>query len=258
MNSDVISELSRTIDIVGADESIKVVIITGAGEKSFCAGADISYMVNIDPISAEKYASSAQSVLNKIERLNKPVIAAVNGYALGGGCELAMVCDIRIASSNAKLGQPEVTIGIPPGWGGTQRLMRLVGPAKAKELVFTGRMVSADEAFQLGLVNTVISLNSDDNLPPEAPKDNKEKEKERNIQIAKLLNTKLLNECVNLAKQIAKNSFNAVKVSKMLINRGMDADLDTGLRLEIYGWSLCFAHEDRQKMMSEFLNKSKK
>ena len=258
MNSDVISELSRTIDIVGADESIKVVIITGAGEKSFCAGADISYMVNIDPISAEKYASSAQSVLNKIERLNKPVIAAVNGYALGGGCELAMVCDIRIASSNAKLGQPEVTIGIPPGWGGTQRLMRLVGPAKAKELVFTGRMVSADEAFHLGLVNTVISLNSDDNLPPEAPKDNKEKEKERNIQIAKLLNTKLLNECVNLAKQIAQNSFNAVKVSKMLINRGMDADLDTGLRLEIYGWSLCFAHEDRQKMMSEFLKKSKK
>ena len=258
MNSDVISELSRTIDIVGTDESIKVVIITGAGEKSFCAGADISYMVNIDPISAEKYASSAQSVLNKIERLNKPVIAAVNGYALGGGCELAMVCDIRIASSNAKLGQPEVTIGIPPGWGGTQRLMRLVGPAKAKELVFTGRMVSADEAFQLGLVNTVISLNSDDNLPPEAPKDNKEKEKERNIQIAKLLNTKLLNECVNLAKQIAQNSFNAVKVSKMLINRGMDADLDTGLRLEIYGWSLCFAHEDRQKMMSEFLKKSKK
>ena len=258
MNIDVVSELSRTVDIVGADESIKVVIITGAGEKSFCAGADISYMVNIDPITAEKYASSAQSVLNKIERLDKPVIGAVNGYALGGGCELAMVCDIRIASSNAKLGQPEVTIGIPPGWGGTQRLMRLVGPAKAKELVFTGRMVSAEEAFQLGLVNNVISLTSDDNLPPEVAKDDKEKQKERNNQIAKLLNNKLMNECVSLAKQIAKNSFNAVKVSKMLINRGMDADLNTGLRLEIYGWSLCFAHEDRQKMMSDFLNKSKK
>jgi len=258
MNIDVISELSRTVDIVGADESIKVVIITGAGEKSFCAGADISYMVNIDPITAEKYASSAQSVLNKIERLEKPVIGAVNGYALGGGCELAMVCDIRIASSNAKLGQPEVTIGIPPGWGGTQRLMRLVGPAKAKELVFTGRMVSAEEAFLFGLVNNVISLTSDDNLPPEVDKDDKEKQKERNNQIAKLLNNKLMNECVSLAKQIAKNSFNAVKVSKMLINRGMDADLDTGLRLEIYGWSLCFAHEDRQKMMSDFLNKSKK
>jgi 3-hydroxypropionyl-coenzyme A dehydratase len=258
MNIDVISELSRTVDIVGADESIKVVLITGAGEKSFCAGADISYMVNIDPITAEKYASSAQSVLNKIERLEKPVIAAVNGYALGGGCELAMVCGIRIASSNAKMGQPEVTIGIPPGWGGTQRLMRLVGPAMAKELVFTGKMISAEEALQLGLVNRVISLTSDDNLPPEAPKDNRDKEKERTTQIAKILNNKLMVECDNLAKQIAKNSFNAVKVSKMLINRGMDADLNTGLRLEIYGWSLCFAHEDRQKMMSEFLNKSKK
>jgi 3-hydroxypropionyl-coenzyme A dehydratase len=258
MNIDVISELSRTVDIVGADESIKVVLITGAGEKSFCAGADISYMVNIDPITAEKYASSAQSVLNKIERLEKPVIAAVNGYALGGGCELAMVCDIRIASSNAKMGQPEVTIGIPPGWGGTQRLMRLVGPAMAKELVFTGKMISAEEALQLGLVNRVISLTSDDNLPPEAPKDNRDKEKERTTQIAKILNNKLMVECDNLAKQIAKNSFNAVKVSKMLINKGMDADLNTGLRLEIYGWSLCFAHEDRQKMMSEFLNKSKK
>lgn len=258
MNIDVISELSKTIDIVGADESIKVVIITGAGEKSFCAGADISYMVNIDPIIAEKYASSAQSVLNKIERLEKPVIAAVNGYALGGGCELAMVCDIRIASDNAKLGQPEVTIGIPPGWGGTQRLMRLVGPAKAKEMVFTGKMISAQEALHVGLVNSVISLTSNDNLPPEVPKDDKDKQKERNKQVSKLLNEKLLRECVALANEVAKNSFNAVKVSKMLINRGMDADLDTGLRLEIYGWSLCFAHEDRQKMMSAFLNKSKK
>lgn len=258
MNIDVISELSQTIDKVGADESIKVIIITGAGEKSFCAGADISYMVDIDPINAEKYASSAQSVLNKIERIEKPVLGAINGYALGGGCELAMVCDIRIASSNAKLGQPEVTIGIPPGWGGTQRLMRLVGPAKAKELVFTGKMIPAEEAFQLGLVNNVITLTPDDNLPPEVAADDKEKQKERSNQIAKLLNNKLMNECMAMGKQIAKNSFNAVKVSKMLVNRGMDADLETGLRLEIYGWSLCFAHEDRKKMMSDFLNKSKK
>lgn len=258
MNIDVISELSQTIDKVGADESIKVIIITGAGEKAFCAGADISYMVDIDPITAEKYASSAQSVLNKIERIEKPVLGAINGYALGGGCELAMVCDIRIASSNAKLGQPEVTIGIPPGWGGTQRLMRLVGPAKAKELVFTGKMIPAEEAFQLGLVNNVISLTPDDNLPPEVAADDKEKQKERSNQIAKLLNNKLMNECIAMGKQIAKNSFNAVKVSKMLVNRGMDADLETGLRLEIYGWSLCFAHEDRKKMMSDFLNKSKK
>ncbi len=260
MNTDVISELSRAIDIVGVDDGIKVVIITGVGERSFCAGADISYMVNIDPMTAEKYASSAQSVLNKIEKLEKPVIAAVNGFALGGGCELAMVCDMRIASSSAKLGQPEVTIGIPPGWGGTQRLMRLVGPAKAKELVFTGKMIAADEAFQIGLVNKIVSLNSEDELLPELPagENDKGNEKVRAKSIAKQLNKKLMEECISMAKEIAKNSSNAVKVSKMLINRGMDTDLDTGLRLEIYGWALCFAHEDRQKMMTTFLNKGKK
>ena len=258
MNLDVISELSKMIDIIAADEGIKAVVMTGAGERSFCAGADISYMVNIDPMQAEKYATSAQDVINKIDRLEKPVIAAVNGFALGGGCELAMACDIRIASSNAKIGQPEVTIGIPPGWGGTQRLMRLVGPAKAKELIFTGKMITADEAYQIGLVNTVINLGSDDKIPPEAPKGDAAKEKERASEIAKTLNKKLMDESLALAKEIAKNSFTAVKVSKKLINRGMDTDLETGLRLEIYGWALCFAHEDRQKMMSAFLNKSKK
>ncbi len=258
MNVDVISELSKMIDIVAADENIKAVVITGAGERSFCAGADISYMVNIDPMEAERYATSAQEVINRIDRLEKPVIAAVNGFALGGGCELAMACDIRIASSNAKMGQPEVTIGIPPGWGGTQRLTRLVGPAKAKELIFTGKMIMADEAYQIGLVNRVINLGSDDKLPPEAPKGDAAKEKDRAIEIAKILNKKLMHECISLAKEVAKNSFVAVKVSKKLINRGMDTDLETGLRLEIYGWALCFAHEDRQKMMSAFLNKSKK
>ena len=258
MNVDVVSELSRTIDIIAADDSIKVVIITGAGERSFCAGADISYMVNIDPMQAERYASSAQSVINKIERLEKPVIAAVNGFALGGGCELAMACDIRIASNNAKIGQPEATIGITPGWGGTQRLMRLVGPAKAKEMIFTGKMITADQAAQIGLVNGVVSVGPDDNLPPEAPKGDAAKEKERTVEVGRILNKKLMDECMALAREITKNSFTAVKVSKMLINRGMDSDLETGLRLEIYGWALCFAHEDRQKMMSAFLNKSKK
>lgn len=258
MNVDVVSELSRTIDIIAADDSIKVVIITGAGERSFCAGADISYMVNIDPMQAERYATSAQSVINKIERLEKPVIAAVNGFALGGGCELAMACDIRIASNNAKIGQPEATIGITPGWGGTQRLMRLVGPAKAKEMIFTGKMMTADQAAQIGLVNRVVSVGPDDNLPPEAPKDDAAKEKERTAEVGRILNKKLMDECMALAREITKNSFTAVKVSKMLINRGMDSDLETGLRLEIYGWALCFAHEDRQKMMSAFLNKSKK
>jgi 3-hydroxypropionyl-coenzyme A dehydratase len=258
VNTDVIAELSRTIDIVSSDDSIKAVIITGAGERSFCAGADIAYMVNIDPMKAEKYASSAQAVLNKIEKIDKPVIAAINGFALGGGCELALVCDIRIASSNAKIGQPEVTIGIPPGWGGSQRLLRIVGPAKAKELVFTGKMITAEEAEQIGLVNKVVSLGPEDQLQPEAPKGDASKEKERAIELSKNLNKKLIEESLALAREITRNSFTAVKISKMLINKGMDTDIDTGLRLEIYGWALSFAHEDRQKMMSEFLNKGKK
>jgi 3-hydroxypropionyl-coenzyme A dehydratase len=258
VNIDVIAELSRTVDIVGADDGIRAVIITGVGERAFCAGADIAYMVNIDPIEAEKYASSAQAVLNKIERLEKPVIAAVNGFALGGGCELALVCDIRIASSNAKIGQPEVTIGIPPGWGGTQRLVRIVGPAKAKELVFTGKMITAEEAAQIGLVNKVVSLEAGEPLQSEALKEDTSNKKERANEEAKTLNKKLIEECMVLAKEITKNSFTAVKVSKMLINKAMDADIDTGLRLEIYGWALCFSHEDRQKMMSAFLSKGKK
>jgi 3-hydroxypropionyl-coenzyme A dehydratase len=257
MNVDVIDELSSTIDRMDVDNAVKVVIITGAGERAFCAGADIAFMVNINPIEAEKYASSAQMVLNKIEKLGKPVIAAVNGFALGGGCELAMVCDIRIASSNAKMGQPEVTIGIPPGWGGTQRLMRLVGPSRAKELVFTGKMISAEQAFQIGLINKIVSLTADE-LPPELPQDDLNGQKERSIKIAKTLNAKLISETISLCKEITKNSQNAIKISKMLINKGMDSDLETGLRWEIYGWALSFAHEDREKLMSAFLNKSKK
>ncbi|MDX1371323.1 MAG: enoyl-CoA hydratase-related protein [Nitrososphaeraceae archaeon] len=258
MNLDVIWELSKTIDIVGVDDSIKAVIITGSGEKSFCAGADISYMVNIGPVEAEKYASSAQAVLNKIEKLDKPVIAAVNGFALGGGCELALVCDIRLASSNAKLGQPEVTIGIPPGWGGTQRLLRIVGPSKAKELIFTGKMINADEAYEIGLVNNVVKLDDQDEIPDQVPQDDVVKVKERDKEIAKILNKKLINKALTLTKEITKNSYNAVKTSKFLINKGMDMDIDSGLRMEIYGWALCFAHEDRKKLMSAFLDKSKK
>lgn len=258
MNVDVIAELSRTIDILAADESIKVVILTGAGERSFCAGADISFMVNIEPMQAEKYAASAQAVLNKIEKLEKPVIAAVNGFALGGGCELSMVCDIRIASENAKIGQPEVTIGIPPGWGGTQRLLRIVGPAKAKEMIYTGKMITAEDAEKIGLVNKVVALGPEDTLPPEAPAGDKAAEKARAAEVGKMLNKKLMEECLALAKEITKNSFNAVKISKHLINRGMDADIETGLRLEIYGWALSFSHEDRKNMMSAFLNKGKK
>jgi 3-hydroxypropionyl-coenzyme A dehydratase len=257
MNLDVIHELTRAIDLISVDQGVKVLIITGAGERSFCAGADISYMVDIDAVTAEKYASSAQSMLNKIEKMEKPVIAAINGFALGGGCELALVCDIRIASDNAKIGQPEVTIGIPPGWGGTQRLLRIVGPAKTKELIFTGKMISAHEAENMGLVNILVTLSDEDKSKIDSNID-QNNDKEKNAALSKILNNKLLERSISLAKEITKNSFNAVKVSKMLINKGMDADIDTGLRLEIYGWALCFAHEDRQKMMSVFLNKSKK
>jgi 3-hydroxypropionyl-coenzyme A dehydratase len=263
LNKDVIAELYRAIDIVGIDDSIKVVIITGTGERSFCAGADIRYVVNINPIEAERYATFVHTLLNKVENLEKPVIAAINGYALGGGCELALACDIRIASSNAKIGQTEVTIGIPPGWGGTQRLLRIVGPAKAKELIFTGKMITAEEAEQIGLVNKVVSLEpEDDILPEEAMKtattnSSKEQEKERVNELARILNKKLMEECLLFAKGIKKNSVSAVKTSKILINKGMDTDIDTGLRLEIYGWALCFSHEDRKKMMSAFLNKEK-
>jgi 3-hydroxypropionyl-coenzyme A dehydratase len=257
MNVDVIWELSKTIDIVGVDDSIKAVIITGVGERAFCAGADISYMVNITPIDAEKYASSAQSVLNKIEKLEKPVIAAINGFALGGGCELALVCDIRLCSTNAKIGQPEVTIGIPPGWGGTQRLLRIVGPAKAKEMIFTGKMINAEEAYKIGLVNDVINLTQEE-LPESPPEGEEVKRKEYEKELAKLLNKKLIEKSISMAREITNNSYNAIKASKYLINKGMDVDIDSGLRMEIYGWALCFAHEDRKNLMSAFLSKGKK
>jgi 3-hydroxypropionyl-coenzyme A dehydratase len=257
MNLDVIHELTRAIDLISVDQGIKVLIITGAGERSFCAGADISYMVGIDAVTAEKYASSAHNMLNKIEKMEKPVIAAINGFALGGGCELALVCDMRIASDNAKIGQPEVTIGIPPGWGGSQRLLRIIGPAKAKEMIYTGKMISALEAERIGLVNSIVTLTDEDKSKIDSSID-PNNDKEKKMALSRTLNHKLLEQSISLAKEIAKNSFNAVKVSKMLINKGMDADIDTGLRLEIYGWALCFAHEDRQKMMSAFLNKNKK
>jgi 3-hydroxypropionyl-coenzyme A dehydratase len=267
LNKEVAAELYTALDIANADDKVKVIIITGAGERSFCAGGDIKYVVSIDPIEAERYATFMHGLLNKIENLEKPVIAAINGYALGGGCQLALACDIRIASSNAKIGQTEVTIGVPPGWGGTQRLSRIVGPAKAKELIYSGKMITAEEAEQIGLINKVVSLTPEEEnrllkntntTTNNHSKEQKQQEKLRANELAKILNKKLMDEYLSFAKEITKNSFNAVKTSKILINKGMDADINTGLRLEIYGWALCFAHEDRQKMMSSFLNKEKK
>jgi len=224
MNLDVMDEF---ISILGEldNDSSKVIIITGSGQKAFSAGADIEYMSKIGPIEAEKYALRGHDVLNKIEKIEKPVIAAINGYALGGGCELALSCDIRFVSPNAQLGQPEVTLGICPGWGGTQRLLRIIGPARAKDLIFSGRRISAEEALSMGLVNRIFSSDS------------------------------LLSETKTYARAVAKNSNFAVGISKMLVNRGMDASLDTGLKLEIYSWSLCFSTKERQERMKAFLEK---
>ncbi|MCS6767446.1 MAG: enoyl-CoA hydratase-related protein [Candidatus Nitrosocaldus sp.] len=225
MNLDVIAQLSSAMDDLAGDDTVRAVIITGTGEKAFSAGADIEYMSRISPLEAEEYARRGHAAMSKVENLNKPVIAAVNGYALGGGCELALACDIRIASRNAVLAQPEVGLGICPGWGGTQRLARIVGVAKAKELVYTGRRVNAEEALSMGLVNRVVEL------------------------------PQLMDESIAVAREIAKNSAIAVRVSKMLINRGVESDISTGLALEVWGWSLCFTHPDRAERMSRFLQK---
>lgn len=225
---DVAKELIKTFEALGNDDGVKVIILTGEGEKAFSAGADIEYMSKISPDESVEYAKLGQLVTSTVELVKQPTIAAVNGFALGGGCELAMSCDIRIAADTAKLGQPEVTIGIPPGWGGTQRLMRIVGIAKAKELVYTGRMVKADEAKEIGLVNQVYPLAS------------------------------LQEEAMKMAQEIAKNSAMGVQMSKTAINKGRNADLDTGLAVELLAWRNCFTHPDREERMTAFVNKSKK
>ncbi|HXV51203.1 MAG TPA: enoyl-CoA hydratase-related protein [Nitrosopumilaceae archaeon] len=228
MNSDVAKEIISIFEKTGTDDSVKVIILTGEGDRAFSAGADIEYMSKISPDESVEYAKLGQLLTATVENVRQPTIAAVNGFALGGGCELAMSCDIRIASDTAKLGQPEVTIGIPPGWGGTQRLLRIVGIAKAKELVYTGKMIKADEAKEIGLVNHVVPLAS------------------------------LMDEAMKMAKAIADNSAMGVQMSKTAINKGRNADLDTGLGVELLAWRNCFTHSDREQRMTAFVNKSKK
>ena len=224
MNLGVMDEFISILDGLEKDSS-KVIIITGEGIKAFSAGADIEYMSNIGPAEAEKYALRGHEVLNRIEKLEKPVIAAVNGYALGGGCELALACDIRFASPNAQLGQPEVTLGICPGWGGTQRLLRIVGPARAKDLIYSGRKIMAEEALSMGLINKIFPSDS------------------------------LISETKKYAKILSKNSSFAIGISKMLVNKGMDTNLDTGLKLEIYSWAVCFSTKEREERMRKFVEK---
>ena len=228
MNVDVAREIISTFQQLDKDDSVKVIVLTGEGDKAFSAGADIEYMSKISADESEVYAKLGQEVTATVENVSRPTIAAVNGFALGGGCEVAMSCDIRIASENARMGQPEVTIGIPPGWGGTQRLMRIVGIAKAKELVYTGKMIKAAEAKEIGLVNNVVPLES------------------------------LMEEVMSMAKTIASNATLAVRMSKTAINKGRNADLDTGLGVELLAWRNCFSDPDREQRMVDFVNKSKK
>ena len=228
MNMDAAKELTEVFEKLGKDDSIKVIILTGEGDKAFSAGADIEYMSKISADESVEYAKLGQLVTGTVENVKQPTIAAINGFALGGGCELAMSCDIRIAANTAKMGQPEVTIGIPPGWGGTQRLMRIVGIAKAKEMVFTGKMIKAEEAREIGLVNQVVELST------------------------------LMDETMKMAKTIAGNSSIAVRMSKVAMNKGRNADLDTGLGIELLAWRNCFTHPDREERMTSFVNKSKK
>jgi 3-hydroxypropionyl-coenzyme A dehydratase len=228
MNTEVAKELITVFNELDKDDTVKVIIITGEGDKAFSAGADIAYMSTITPIESETYAKTGHLLTFTVENCSKPTIAAINGFALGGGLELALACDIRIAAETAKMGQPEVTIGVCPGWGGTQRLQRIVGIAKAKELIYTGRQVKADEAKEIGLVNQVVEL------------------------------SKLAEEANNMAKMIAQNSAMAVRMSKIAINKGRNSDIDTGLALELYTWGLCFTHPDRAERMTAFVNKAKK
>jgi 3-hydroxypropionyl-coenzyme A dehydratase len=228
MNTDVAKELITTFEALNHNDDVKVIILTGEGEKAFSEGADIEYMSKIYADESVAYAQTGQLVTSTVELVKQPTIAAINGFALGGGCELAMSCDIRIAADTARMGQPEVTIGIPPGWGGTQRLMRIVGIAKAKELVYTGKLIKADEAKEIGLVNQVVPLAS------------------------------LQEEALKMAQKIAGNSTMGVQMSKVAINKGRNADLDTGLAIELLAWRNCFTHPDREERMTAFVNKSKK
>ncbi|MCC0705783.1 enoyl-CoA hydratase-related protein [Clostridioides sp. ES-S-0190-01] len=226
LNNDTLRELSQVIDAVSEKDEILGVIITGEG-KVFVAGADIRQMQNYKSEEGRKYAGYAQGIFDKIEALEKTVIAAVNGYALGGGCELAMSCDIRIASEKAIFGQPEVNLGVIPCFGGTQRLSRLVGIGIAKELIFTGRQVDAEEAKSIGLINKVV------------PSD------------------LLLQESMNMMNQIVEKAPIAIRYAKVVINKGIDMDLKNALELEKDIAGLTFATRDKQEGMNAFIEKRK-
>lgn len=225
LNVQVLEELESLFGQLADDPAVICVILTGAGTKAFVAGADISAMQALDALQGRNFAQLGHRVFNAIENLPKPVIAAVNGFALGGGCELSMACDLRIASDNARFGQPEVNLGVIPGFGGTQRLPRLVGKGRAKQLIFTGDMIDADEAFRIGLVNQVTTAQE---LLPVARK---------------------------IAGKIAGKGQVAVRLAKQAVNDGLEMDLDRAGAYEADLFSLCFATQDQKEGMAAFLEK---
>ena len=226
LNAQVLNDLDRALNAVDLD-GVRCLILTGAGDKAFAAGADVAAMADMTPEEAAAFSRRGNEVFRRIETFPLPTIAAVNGYALGGGCELSMACDIRLCSENAVFGQPEVTLGITPGFGGTQRLMRLVGMGRAKELIFSARTVKAPEALQMGLVNAVY--------PPE----------------------ELLPAARKLAARIAKNAPIAVRACKAAMHEGIDLAMDEAVAAEVREFSGCFETEDQKRGMAGFLNKQK-
>ena len=226
LNSQVLEEIDKTLD--GVDlETVRCLILTGAGEKSFVAGADIGEMSTLTKAEGEAFGKKGNDVFRKLETFPIPVIAAINGFALGGGCEISMSCDIRICSENAVFGQPEVGLGITPGFGGTQRLPRIIGVGKAKEMIYGGRNIKADEAYRIGLVNNVYPL---EELMPAAKK---------------------------LASTIAANAPIAVRACKKAINEGLDVDMDAAIVVEEKLFGSCFETEDQKAGMGNFLEKDK-
>ena len=227
LNSDVLTDLGELVDIVNSDSEIRALVLTGSGEKAFVAGADIGEMSTLTPEEGEAFGKHGNDVFRRIETLPIPTIAAINGFALGGGCELSMSCDIRICADTAVFGQPETGLGITPGFGGTQRLARLVGPGMAKQLIYTAKNIKADEALRIGLVNAVYPL------------------------------AELYTAAEKLASQIAANAPIAVRACKKAINDGLEVKMDDAIVIEEKLFGSCFKTADQIEGMSAFLEKRK-